>query len=101
MRNEVIAALLVVTILAGVGAGYLAGNHLTLARTSTTTVWFTSTETALQSSASVSIWRFIASINATTVEVGQSLHLRANLTNTLPSNDYSHDQGSKHGEAAL
>jgi hypothetical protein len=86
MKKGAIAALLVVGILAGAGAGYLAGNELTLARTSTTTVWFTSTETALQSSASVSNWRFIASINATTVEVGQSLHLWANLTNTSPSN---------------
>jgi hypothetical protein len=86
MKNGAIAALLVVAILAGAGVGYLAGNQLTMARTSTETIWLTSTETALQSSASNSSWKFVVSINATTVEVGQSLLLWANLTNTSPSN---------------
>jgi len=86
MRNEVIASLLVVVILAGAGAGYLAGNRLTLARTSTETAWLTTTETALQSSTSNSTWKFVVSINATTVENGQYLLLWANLTNTSPSN---------------
>lgn len=86
MRSETAVALLVIGILAGAGVGYLAGNQLTLARTSTDTVWLTSTETALQSSASNSSWKFVVSINATTVEPGQSLLLWANLTNTSPSN---------------
>lgn len=86
MRNGAIATLLVVAILAGAGAGYLVGSQLTIARTSTQTVWLTSTETALQSSASNSIWNFVASINATTVGFGQSILLVANLTNTSPSN---------------
>lgn len=86
MRNGTVAALLVVAILIGAGAGYIAGNQLTLARTSTETTWLTTTETALQSSASNSSWKFVASINATTVGYGQSLLLWANLTNISPSN---------------
>jgi hypothetical protein len=85
MRNGVVAVLLVVAILAGAGVGYL-GNQPTLARTSTETTWLTTTETALQSSASDSSWNFVVSINATTVEFGQSLLLWANLTNISPSN---------------
>ena len=86
MRNGVIASLLVVAIIASAGVGYLAGNQLTLPRTSTETTWLTSTETALQSSASNSSWKFVVSINATTVESRQYLLLWANLTNTSPSN---------------
>jgi len=86
MKNKTVAALLVVAILAGAGAGYFAVSQLKVARTSTETTWLTTTETALQSSASISNWRFIVSINATTIEIGQSLLLRANLTNTSPSN---------------
>jgi len=87
MKNGAIASLLVVAIIASAGVGYLAGNQLTLPRTSTETTWLTSTETALQSSASNSSWRFVVSINATTVESGQSVLLWANLTNTSPSNE--------------
>jgi hypothetical protein len=86
MRNKAVASLLVVAIIAGAGVGYFAGNQLTLARTSTEITWLTTTETALQSSASISNWRFVVSINATTIEIGQSLLLWANLTNTSPSN---------------
>ena len=86
MRNVVIGALLAVAILAGAGVGYLAGSQLTITRTSTETTWLTSTEVALQSSASNSSWKFVVSINATTVEIGQPLLLWANLTNTSPSN---------------
>jgi hypothetical protein len=86
MRNELAAVLLVVAIFAGAGVGYLASDQLTSPRTSTETTWLTTTETALQSSASNSSWKFVVSINATTVESGQSLLLWANLTNTSPSN---------------
>jgi hypothetical protein len=86
VKNGAIATLLVVAILAGAGAGYFAGSQLTMARTSTETTWFVTTETALQSSASGSNWKFVVSINTTTVEGGQSLLLWANLTNTSPSN---------------
>jgi hypothetical protein len=88
MRNGVIAALLVIAILVGAGAGYLVGSQLTMARTSTETmlVGVTTTETALQSSVSNSSWKFAVSINATTLEDGQFLLLWANLTNTSPSN---------------
>jgi len=86
MRDEVVAVLLVVAILAGVGAGYLAGNQLTSSKTSTETSWLTTTETALQSGTSNATWKFIVSTNATTVESGQSILLWANLTNTSPSN---------------
>jgi hypothetical protein len=87
MRNRAVASLLVVAILVGAGAGYLVGSKLTMARTSTETmlVGVTTTETALQSSVSNSSWRFAVSINATTLEDGQSLLLWANLTNTSPS----------------
>jgi len=57
-----------------------------MARTSTETSFLTATETALLSSASNSSWKFVVSINATTVESGQSILLWANLTNTSPSN---------------
>ena len=85
MRSEAIASLVVIGILAGAGVGYLAGNQLTLARTSTETTLLTTTETALQSSASNSSWRFVVSMNATTVANGQFIFLWANLTNTSPS----------------
>jgi hypothetical protein len=86
MKNELVAVLLVVAIFAGAGVGYFASNQLTSPRTSTETTWLTTTETALQSSASNSSWKFVVSINATTVESGQFLLLWANLTNTSPSN---------------
>jgi len=86
MKNGAIAALLVIAMLAASGAGYLAGNQLAVMRTSTETSWLTATETTLQSSASNSSWKFVVSINATTVESGQSLLLWANLTNTSRSN---------------
>jgi len=86
MKNGVVAALLLVAVIAGAGVGYFAGNQLTMARTSTETTSLTTTVTALQSSASISNWRFVVSINVTTIEVGQSLLLWANLTNTSPSN---------------
>jgi hypothetical protein len=85
MNSAALGGLLVVSMLVCAGVGYFAGTRLTEARTSTLTTSLTTTETALQSSASDSDWSFVVSTNATVVD-WQALLLVANLTNTSPSN---------------
>ena len=95
MRNDVVVVVLVILVVGSLGIGYFAGSSNRQTVTTTSTVFLsttmtrtlTSNETALQSSASNSSWRFVVSINATAVESGQSILLWANLTNTSPSNE--------------
>jgi len=76
MRNEAVAALLVIAILAGAGAGYLFGTSRQGVNNSTS---------AVSTQSSIDGLRLTAALNATSLKSGQRLGIAVSLYNTLPT----------------
>src|ERR1700733_6829411 len=111
MRTEVVTAVIAILVLASLGIGYLTGSSaritetgtltstsvststLTIQRTVTSTITSTSAQTAISipgaaatvtdSNASTGL-DLVLAVNATTLELGQSLNVSVSLFNTFP-----------------